>query len=1094
MEAPHDLGAEEQANVPPQAAVMIHPNARVPILYLGYAVAQADLDAYNKFGLTLVPCPTGLRVAQPDVMLQLSYLEARTAVSIPRDACVFAYTRRTLLHGFNNVHDFPPLHTTFVQPSVTAIVRVLGCGLPDSVQCECATPDFCYFGPDIGSYSTDAVATLLSRATTGVGYAMFPRVSNIAGSLGKGGALTYHSPEFGVFNFSLRHGPSFNTLDPMWIHSGRHVVAGRYTLASRVIECTECFTLYEVRLIDYAPADDAPRDEEQGAFVRPWTGIDTVAPDSSLVYSTAVGGNPYRPSFDWVAFGVRRIRVLSHVVVFTTASHNNILFSREIAWRAARFYMGRSRDQVTLQAITRYVAGQYSSVVDLPEHLKYSAQLATVAFVMSTVEMELSAIGHIARQCHIAWNVHRETFALRPPLELTPTKVVGGFVYFGLSSYTAHSVGLEVLSHAAAGNASVNSTLLAVNVAPPHNALLSSMMTVHHAAVFKCTAAVAAGFHLPLAVPIWAFATAGLACWSMFTKHVSPSPVPTWLSTPAELQPPVLPTGVYHVPYESRFGPTSRIKAPPVAQKPGTLVRMPLCPIIRAPTERVVHAGIAFGEIPRYFENNAANQATALLSRLTLQTPAPVAGLWSRVADAYLNTPGEKELTRILSEPGSAFYLNRASVGAYAAKFGIVRAKELVEAYTEWHIRGDVYLPSDFIVSSFNKGELHVKPDFVSGLEEPGGQPAEATPRSIVSFKPVMNATLGPVVGFFDGMQRDLRKADDDRPFSPYCPEGVNGETLGAWLHYWVYELGGPENVVTGDGDSTKFDAHTTRDALVSGQVMTVKRVNVRPRSVFKGFEAQLNVKGKTKDGVVFRAGAVRCSGASDTSKGNSAISSAKTSYCLEEPENTRNAVMRFSGLGVNYAIAVLGDDIYFVMRAEYYDRVFPQDSGAVRIAAYAYELGYEDTIHIHRGVDGEFCSRLWYPVGGTWLPGGKIGRTLAKAGFLFDAPESQTLKSATIGSLQDNYHVPFLREYFEVVMLHARRQRLPVGGKPNEYTIHMASKHEYDSSTMEYVYRHYGLTQADLDDFKRLLASVKSLPAIIAWPHFNRVLAIDCA
>jgi hypothetical protein len=127
-------------------------------------------------------------------------------------------------------------------------------------------------------------------------------------------------------------------------------------------------------------------------------------------------------------------------------------------------------------------------------------------------------------------------------------------------------------------------------------------------------------------------------------------------------------------------------------------------------------------------------------------------------------------------------------------------------------------------------------------------------------------------------------------------------------------------------------------------------------------------------------------------------------------------------------------------------------------------------------------------------LPGGKIGRVLAKAGFFYDNPDEENVRSAAIGALRDHGHVPFLREYFERVRFLAKKQNIGLKGKPKEYSIHMERQHEYDDSTLDFVEAKYRLTRQDLAEWNRMLNQVKSLPVVISWPHLDRCLAIDSA
>jgi len=136
-----------------------------------------------------------------------------------------------------------------------------------------------------------------------------------------------------------------------------------------------------------------------------------------------------------------------------------------------------------------------------------------------------------------------------------------------------------------------------------------------------------------------------------------------------------------------------------------------------------------------------------------------------------------------------------------------------------------------------------------------------------------------------------------------------------------------------------------------------------------------------------------------------------------------------------------------------------------------------------------EFCSRRFYPTAEGFLPGGKIGRVLSRAGWFLTGEDSQTVRSAALGQLQDNFHVPFLREYFaRVCQLAAKR----LGGRPQAHSIHMAKRHDYDDSTLSFVEQVYGLTKQDLADFVGLLLAVQSLPVVVHWPKLIHCCEVD--
>jgi len=159
-------------------------------------------------------------------------------------------------------------------------------------------------------------------------------------------------------------------------------------------------------------------------------------------------------------------------------------------------------------------------------------------------------------------------------------------------------------------------------------------------------------------------------------------------------------------------------------------------------------------------------------------------------------------------------------------------------------------------------------------------------------------------------------------------------------------------------------------------------------------------------------------------------------------------------------------------------------------------ELGFSHTLEVGRTpYDSEYLSKRFYPTPDGHLLGGKIGRVLSRAGWFINIKDEQTCYSAALSALQDNHHVPFLRQYFEKVVYLCKKQRFKMGtGKVAPHQVHAASKHEYDDSTWDFVTEKYGLTKDDLSVFESLLSTVDSLPVAIEWPPLLHCLEVDGA
>jgi len=99
---------------------------------------------------------------------------------------------------------------------------------------------------------------------------------------------------------------------------------------------------------------------------------------------------------------------------------------------------------------------------------------------------------------------------------------------------------------------------------------------------------------------------------------------------------------------------------------------------------------------------------------------------------------------------------------------------------------------------------------------------------------------------------------------------------------------------------------------------------------------------------------------------------------------------------------------------------------------------------------------------------------------------DDNPIQGSCISQYRDNYHVPFLHEYFERV-IELTRDFVVTHGKEEEHTWHTESQHMYDDNTFSFVTDRYGLTREDLSAFKTLLQGVVSLPVVIDWPLMFR-------
>jgi len=151
--------------------------------------------------------------------------------------------------------------------------------------------------------------------------------------------------------------------------------------------------------------------------------------------------------------------------------------------------------------------------------------------------------------------------------------------------------------------------------------------------------------------------------------------------------------------------------------------------------------------------------------------------------------------------------------------------------------------------------------------------------------------------------------------------------------------------------------------------------------------------------------------------------------------------------------------------------------------------LGFETSWDIREPHQAEFCrSRPWPSSLGTYWSV-MIGRTIARLGWALSAPQEYTPLAVATGLKDCTNHVPFVR------VLIARM--IEIGGevtaaKTHDWAMRGDVAAEPTGETWDFCYRVYGLTQADEEDFRIMLASIKSLPCAAHWGYLRHCLDVD--
>lgn len=1070
-----------------------------PVLTVKFRL-QSDTrkECELQYGCNFNSTSVGPEPAQAKRLCALAYLEYHCLehahfpeMSILACGSMLLWDLRMQIHGHI-------LHSGFVSQD-TVPAHVCQCGNTNVLDCT-KPADIAWFGTSLGRYTPNAVYAILSQTAKGAGYALWPKNPNLAGAVDakSDGPLNYYRPQPGVVVWTTPE-QTFATLDPTYLQDGMLVITNPEDGSELLMRCTPIGTAsldYQAYYLQtwYQPSEPEYR----------MTSFEVKKPDESVLWETQEGNTSathsivtngsLRPTAAvWAVAEVDEILYAGPYICFVRKTQQRVMFDRRIAFKGLREFMHKARDETCLRSITRWVNGQYGALAALPEEHKYKAQAATVLYILVRIGYETDLLITHVRKAGPLWQQHKDLTGLRSPSVWDREKVIGTLVFTGATGYVAHCGDVATQHMMAVGGG--------VKLSVP-----SSYMMIKHVIIAKLavaqtvtTAAAVTGTALsfPVALSVWALSCAGYMAYRHVRDHSQRADVvKAWAETDMDRAPPCIPDGVYELSKEYRFGPTSVVKSTIPEQDETAAIIAPSEPVLKPPTTKVVAAGLCFQKPPTYFENTAENQIVALLNRTTIATPSPKKDLWAAVVQEMLQLPAYRAVTHRLAEPEHHFRCTRRVVSKYLERFPKGLQLERLEAFDQWVRNGREFTREDYFAGGFLKGELHSKLEFSEcGFET--GYLEEGTPRAIISFSPVLNAVFGPFVDHFASNEKAVLKTLLEAGDTPaFCPYGVSVETHALWIEQVVERLGGPEEVVWLRFDGKKHDAHNTKEARQGGRALTVGRViGDDSRKLLKDIANMDTLRGQTAGGVKFKAGkGIRASGESSTSSDNTKQTESIIAYTMTRELNQITSVM-----GVDVFGMAAGDDGGALVSKSYWNRRFaginkPFDD----INRKAVDLGFElvGGFGIGDPDDFDFCSKWYYPVSGTFLPGAKIGKSLVKAGYFFDAQGSQTVKSAAIGLFQDNAHVPFLREYYARVieLCRADPKRFKLGGRPNEYTIHASRAHDYDESTLRFVERKYGLTKQDLEDFKAILRSVRSLPTLISWAPLERCLAVDSA
>jgi hypothetical protein len=497
-----------------------------------------------------------------------------------------------------------------------------------------------------------------------------------------------------------------------------------------------------------------------------------------------------------------------------------------------------------------------------------------------------------------------------------------------------------------------------------------------------------------------------------------------------------------------------------------------------------IATGIVFcDKAPLVHSTSQKNLIAALTTRSILFMPAGDSSYW-----ALLSATMEGSLANIQDVGGYPDYCGPEfrTCGVDVKPHGRVSWEEYLKRFpgpkqrkfTDWkekHSRGCV-TPQQINYGAF------VKRDKIMGIGMNEFSPVR--PRVIQAMSEPGKILSGP---WFLNYSYALKGAWN--PFNRiwYC-SGYTTDVYNAWINKIVKEFGGYENCIFLGTDFSTYDV-TQGEHCMNREYEWYKSLGFMKYVSFGKYILMLKKKytGYGK-GVKYSMVFCRKSGENDTSSGNS--------------KNTGESIgAYFMLLGVDFRMAVLGDDNFIVVRAKTLKQSL--SSMVNGLEEWITNLGYKLKVQYSVGKPWvvEFLSSRFYPVGGVLRLGKKPGRVLVKIGwFLYRnnikdmATYTQYLKGSLVSLAPVANHVPFLRTYCKVVLDYLKEIQPLYNIEESMYKMFTSgSIFEPQDDTFVAFQEVYGLDhQNELEFEKELKACVRKMPYLMNSPFIDSMLAVD--
>lgn len=930
-------------------------------------------------------------------------------------------------------------------------------------ECDCKEFGIALSVQSLQYLPIEKVVEVIYATRTKTMYAVMHRYDGIAGNFYKTEMEYYRSDPDNVV-CKMDGG---NTI---WSHSALDWVGRLPTCAKYPGVCVSASFVETVGVTHLVRLTLAPHD---GTVPRslPFDWNQSLTGDAEVIYNLSKGEDlkKVHQAFSLMGADLRfsRLRVYSGLVVLEGERCRRVVLSSAILANLRGMVATKSVTPELYGSLMRQAMADYGRVPNLPGELVPDAAFASVLLALSlTPQMTVGTMTQFLYNNGAIIRKHNQLIRLEEPVSVSTTTVAACVVSTAVSASVSYVAPTTV--HWAA---------------PTTTALVLGHASTH--VMLQATVGPVVVVVPPLAAAWAVVSAASTAYWLYKTwggKQHEDSSVVAWGETqPGEST--FLTRPVVLIDYTPKFGALYRFKEPG-PQREGTNVRETLDVVPKVERKRLQHLGIAIsGYIPTYYPQTPEAALNAIKARITVERPKPIPGVWVGIEAQYKSTAFFQAYRKTAVVELNVQLVEAVLRQQYTSKL----AGEYLKEYVELELRGFTLTAKEKRFGMMIKEEKQMAVVFEN--QEPARLHALKNPRPICTMHP---RVIGASVALNQELMTRWKEAYShlaERGVPGFGPRWVSVETFGVWYldatvvlsDYYVISV-----------DAERFDGH-----VYDGPERFATNINVNSLRFASNAQKQMfqpqKVVIKSKLGVeVDGLGEGRATGQWQTDMNNSKITEGMILHILENgPVSTH--------LGVDYFAAACGDDSLVLIRKEYAHRILRVGNEDVTIASMTevwtqrgLGMGFRLTpIFFSNGP--EFCSKWFYPTGGLLLMGGKIGRVLTRAAWFFEN-DTSPIKSSARSQLRDNYHVPFLRQYFEKVVELTDGMVEPPLTKERRHYWHTEKPHEYDDSTWEFVTAKYGLTRQDLGEFVALLAEVTSLPVVVDWPKIHHLVQIDNA